>query len=133
MSAVLIKAITNTDTTLSVTEGDTFDPCGGTIQIENEQITYSSHYMGQFQLATRGANGTTAVVHIIGTVVLPVEPNMGDCRVHYFNAPGAPTNGVTGQYFAQIGSLYSDTTNGNVYIQTATMASPVWKLVTRAA
>ena len=142
MSSLLIKAVTNLDTTLTVSEGDTsnpyeawsdFDSCGGTILIDDEQITYTSHYMGQFQLAVRGANGTTAVPHLIGAKVLPVTPNMGDCRVHYFNGSGAPVDGTTGQYFALTGSMYSDVVAGNVYIQTGTLAAPVWKLVTRAA
>lgn len=48
---------------------------------------------------------------------------------------GAPTDGGagTGLNFAGIGSLYIDTTNGEVYVQTAVISSPVWKKVTRAA
>jgi hypothetical protein len=142
MSSVLIKAISNTDTTLTVSEDNTSNPyieegtfaaAGGTIQIDLEQITYSSHYMGQFQIAVRGANGTAAVAHLIGAVVVPVSPNLGSVNVIFMNAAGAPTNGTTGQYFAQTGSMYSDVTGGNVYIQTGTLASPVWKLVTRAS
>lgn len=54
-------------------------------------------------------------------------------QVCVLNGDGAPVDGTTGDNFAGIGSLYIDRTNGNHYIQTAVITSPVWKLVTRAA
>lgn len=52
-------------------------------------------------------------------------------------APGTPVDGVagtgTGAGWAGIGSEFTDTTSGNLYINGGTKASPVWKLVTRAA
>ena len=44
---------------------------------------------------------------------------------------GAPTDGTsgTGAGFAGIGSLVSDTTNGKLYINTGTKASPTWTVV----
>ena len=141
MSAILIKAANTTDTTLWVSGGDEFifqdahlfAPLGGTIQIDAEQITYTAYYQGQFQIAVRGANGTSAAAHLIGAVVTPVSPNLGSVNVVFMNGAGAPTDTTTGKYFAQIGSLYSDSTNGNLYVNAGTMASPTWKLVTRAA
>ena len=141
MSALLIKDVTTTDTTLFVSGGDEtifqnshlFAPLGGTIQIDSEQITYTAYYMGQFQIAVRGANGTSAAAHLTGAVVNPIAPALGSVNVVFMNASGAPTNGTTGQYFALTGSLYSDVAAGNLYVQTGTIASPVWKLVTRAS
>lgn len=54
---------------------------------------------------------------------------------HWISGAGAPTDGTsgTGSGFAGVGSLYSDTTNANLYINGGTQASPTWKLVTRAA
>lgn len=46
---------------------------------------------------------------------------------------GVPTDGTTGDNFAGPGSMYIDSTAGNLYLQTAVITSPVWKLVTRAA
>ena len=46
---------------------------------------------------------------------------------------GAPVNGTTGDNFAGPGSMYIDSTAGNLYLQTAVITSPVWKLVTRAS
>lgn len=46
---------------------------------------------------------------------------------------GAPVDGTTGDNFAGIGSMYIDSTAGNLYLQTGAITSPVWKLVTRAA
>jgi hypothetical protein len=46
---------------------------------------------------------------------------------------GVPTDGTTGDNFAGPGSMYIDSTNANLYIQTGVITSPVWKLVTRAS
>jgi hypothetical protein len=46
---------------------------------------------------------------------------------------GAPVDSTTGDNFAGIGSMYIDSTAGNLYLQTGVITSPVWKLVTRAA
>ena len=46
---------------------------------------------------------------------------------------GAPVDGTTGDNFAGIGSMYIDSTAGNLYLQTGVITSPVWKLVTRAS
>ena len=46
---------------------------------------------------------------------------------------GAPVDGTTGDNFAGPGSMYIDSTGANMYLQTGAIASPVWKLVTRAA
>ena len=42
---------------------------------------------------------------------------------------GAPTNGVTGANVAAIGARLIDTTNGKLYINTNTQASPTWTVV----
>ena len=42
---------------------------------------------------------------------------------------GAPSDGVTGASTAQPGSLYIDTTNTKLYINTNTLASPTWTVV----
>jgi hypothetical protein len=67
---------------------------------------------------------------------MPVE-NQGltstpTVAVIYANA-GAPTDGTTYANIAPKGAVLADTTNANLYINTGTLASPVWKLVTRAA
>jgi hypothetical protein len=53
-------------------------------------------------------------------------------EVCILNGAGAPTNGVTGATFAEIGSLYIDRTNGKAYINGGTKASPTWNIVTSA-
>lgn len=47
-------------------------------------------------------------------------------EVCILNGAGAPTNGVTGATFAEIGSLYINRTNGDLYSNTGTKASPTW-------
>lgn len=49
-----------------------------------------------------------------------------DVNVTFFTNAGAPSNGTTGAGFAGKGSLCSDSTNGILYINTNTMASPTW-------
>lgn len=46
----------------------------------------------------------------------------------YENA-GAPVNGTTLANVAEKGALLSDTTNGVLYINTGTKASPTWTIV----
>lgn len=54
-------------------------------------------------------------------------------QVCILNGSGAPVDGTTGDNFAGPGSLYIDYANGNAYLQTSLVTTPVWKLVTRAA
>lgn len=54
-------------------------------------------------------------------------------EVVFMQGAGAPVDGTTGDNFAGPGSLYIDTTNGDLYLQTSAITTPVWKLVTRAA
>jgi hypothetical protein len=53
--------------------------------------------------------------------------------MYFIVGAGAPTDATTGANVAGIGSQYTDVTNANLYINGGTKASPVWKLVTRAA
>lgn len=46
-----------------------------------------------------------------------------------FRNAGAPTDGVTFANRAAIGALLVDTTNGKLYINTGTQASPTWTVV----
>lgn len=62
------------------------------------------------------------------TARLPATAN-----VVWMSGAGVPVDGTTGDDVAGPGYLYSDITNGNLYIQTAPVDAPVWKLVTRAA
>jgi hypothetical protein len=55
--------------------------------------------------------------------------------VVFLTGSGVPTDAVTGAGEAAKGSVYVDYTNGNLYVNggAGTKASPVWKLVTKAA
>jgi hypothetical protein len=54
-------------------------------------------------------------------------------ELYDLGSPGTPVNGVagtgTGAGFAGIGSRYTDTTAGKLYINTGTKLSPVWTVV----
>lgn len=53
-------------------------------------------------------------------------------QVCIMSGAGAPTNGTTGDNFAEKGSLYIDVTNGKLYIQGGAITNPDWKIVTSA-
>jgi len=63
----------------------------------------------------------------------PLE--VGSNNVQLFDGAGVPVDGVsgTGAGDAGKGSIYVDTTNGKLYVNGGTLASPTWKLVTSAA
>ncbi|WP_167631556.1 phage tail protein [Mariprofundus ferrooxydans] len=65
-------ATTATAVTLSVSDASKF-PASGTIQIDDEQITYTSKNPTTILGCTRGANGTTAVAHDKGATVAEVQ------------------------------------------------------------
>jgi hypothetical protein len=49
-----------------------------------------------------------------------------DNQVQVMTNAGVPANGTTGAGVAGKGSLCVDTTNGKLYINTNTLASPTW-------
>jgi hypothetical protein len=49
--------------------------------------------------------------------------DLGICQII---GSGAPTSGTTGAGFAAVGSTYLNTTNGTLYRNTGTLASPTW-------
>lgn len=53
-------------------------------------------------------------------------------EVCILNGAGAPTDGVTGATFAEIGSIYIRRDTGKMYLDGGTKTSPTWKLVTSA-
>lgn len=58
-----------------------------------------------------------------------------DGSLGLFQHAGVPVDGVSGTEanIAAKGALLVDITNANVYVNGGTLASPLWKLVTRAA
>lgn len=55
--------------------------------------------------------------------------NLADNSVLPVTNAGAPTDGTTGATVCGIGTLLIDTTNGILYINTGTKASPTWTKV----
>lgn len=58
--------------------------------------------------------------------------DMDDSDLLSLNGAGAPTSGTsgTGAGTAGTGCIYHDTTDGNIYANTGTKASPVWQMAT---
>lgn len=53
--------------------------------------------------------------------------------VRFISGAGVPVDSTTGAGDCGKGSIYSDTTNGKLYVNGGTKSAPVWKLVTSAA
>jgi hypothetical protein len=64
----ITTAITATDTTITVADGSILGGAGY-IQIDNEQIYFTSIVGNTLQLCARGQNGTVATSHAVGAVV----------------------------------------------------------------
>jgi hypothetical protein len=72
-----------------------------------------------------GVNVTQNAASSVPDVAAPLD------LMHIYGS-GAPS-AATGANQAAIGSLYTDTTNAQIYLQGGTKASPVWKQLTRSA
>jgi len=70
----LSAAISSGDTTIPVYDAVTYPPAG-TVQIDDEQVTYTSRTDLSLQGCVRGANNTTAVSHIAGVRIPLTTPN----------------------------------------------------------
>ena len=84
-NTALDGAIDDTVTTITVTSTTGFD-AAGTIQIENETITYTGTTSTTFTGCTRGANSTTAASHVDTTNV--AQFTSGGIPVYVFRTPG---------------------------------------------
>ena len=94
--------------------------------------TYRSDHPQQTPIQTGAVHGYVGLTaDAPATPLLPAQ----NTPVWEIAGTGAPVDGVAGTGAGQVpkGSRYTDTTNANVYINGGTVASPVWKLVTRAA
>lgn len=72
---------------------------------------------------------------IEGALVRPASAAYSATAGSYgpFVNAGAPIDGTTQAGSAAKGALLIDSTNANLYINAGTLASPTWKLFTRAA
>lgn len=66
MSILLLKAVSDSDTTFSVTADPSLPQSNGLLLIGTEKITYADNYMGTLYGVTRGVGGTSAAAHLAG-------------------------------------------------------------------
>ena len=85
----LSQAITATDMSIPVSDASGF-PDSGTIQIDDEQITYTGKDGNTLTGAARGANGTTAAAHAAGATVTQVT--VGPTNTATATGTVTPTN-----------------------------------------
>lgn len=68
-TSVLLKAISDSDTTLMFSEAIAFPSSNASILIGTERISYVSNYKGTLYGLTRGTNSTAPAAHAIGDVI----------------------------------------------------------------
>ena len=70
--STLNEELTEVDTTITVADGTNY-PASGTVQIEDEDITYTGKSTNDLTGCTRGANSTMAHAHALGKAVFSVQ------------------------------------------------------------
>lgn len=70
--ATLASSILSGTTTIDANEDLSRFPASGTIQLDEEQATYSSRTSSAFTVSARGANGTEAAEHLSNTAIVEV-------------------------------------------------------------
>jgi hypothetical protein len=90
--------------------------------------TYGSikHALSGSLALTLDSNGLTLAS---GQIKAPTGGTLAIGVTIIMTGAGAPVDGTTGDNVAGPGSLYSDITNGKLYIQTSLITTPVWVLV----
>ena len=136
--AAVLGSIFDSSTTadgIVVAEIDGSDPSG---------VTRAGAAFKARQLNTNAGSGVdygvdlhdTAVSGYMSSPTLPLAIAKADIRTAsgacIMTGAGVPTDGTTGDNFAEKGSLYIDITNGKLYIQGGAITSPAWKIVTSA-
>jgi hypothetical protein len=71
--SILLKSVSNTDTTLSVSDDASLPESEGVIKIGSEIITYDENYMGTLYGCGRGARSTSATSHSVNTSISLVD------------------------------------------------------------
>jgi hypothetical protein len=122
--------------------GSAFPSSNFEVEIDGEIILVGARASNTFSSLSRGYAGTSAVPHnrrdgvfhvVSGSTItgglLPADVTTpvalpGDVVI--LQGAGAPVDGTTGDNVAGTGSLYTDTTNGVLYINTGAIDTPTW-------
>ncbi len=72
-TALLLTAISDIDTTLSLSSNTLFPAVAGKLIIGSEAISYASRYMDTYYGCTRGVDSTTPAAHAIGVTATLVD------------------------------------------------------------
>lgn len=129
MSAFLRLNIDDTQTTIDIEDTSNFPVNGGVIEVESEKISYTTATPQGILGCTRGYDGTSAASHLAKEIVDLLTTPLNTAAPLEFSASGAPTDNLTGVKIAPIGSHYTDSATGDVYINTGDADEPVWSLL----
>lgn len=92
--STLVEDITSSATTITLSDSSRF-PSSGTVQIDNEKITYTGNSSNQLTGCTRGSGGTTAVAHTAGSYIIEI-------KTEYFYILGCPVKTISTVYVDNI-------------------------------
>lgn len=127
---IIMDGVTDADAAvLAVLDGDSLQTkCNAMFGVKKNNSIAGSNPNYGMDLAGPAHNGFSILAYLKAALRL-------DNNVVVMTGTGAPTDGGagTGLNFAGPGSLFTNITAGNIYIQTGLISSPVWKLITRAA
>ena len=87
--STLTATINDEVTTITLTDSSDF-PSSGTVQIEDEQITYTGNTSNQLTGCSRGANSTSADEHKAGETAVEVKDNLLTLRGERKDDPEVP-------------------------------------------
>lgn len=127
VSNLVLGPIDRTASTPSISFGGSVESNSGTGiygTFGTINLTISGTLAGAYTSA--GLAITNALTVGAGAVV---TNNLSVAGILIMAGAGAPVDGTTGDDIAGTGSLYSDKTNGKLYIQTGLITSPTWVLV----
>ena len=129
MSATLRLNIDDTQTTIDILDTSNFPVDGGVVQIEDEIISYTRATSQGITGCTRGYDSTSADSHLAQLEVSLLTTPLATESPLEFSAVGAPTDNLTGVKIAPKGTRYTNTTTGDVYLNTGTADEPTWSLL----
>ncbi len=100
----LNETLTNSDTTISITDASSFS-ASGTIRIDNEFIDYSGVSTNDLTGCTRGVDGTPAAAHDDGTIVIDETTYAATSNSNYRTACETKANDKSKAIIQKYGGL----------------------------
>ncbi len=129
MSHFLRLNIDDTQTSIDIEDTSNFPVNGGVIEVETEKISYTTATPQGILGCTRGFDGTSADSHLAKEIVTLLTTPLDNQSPLEFSASGGPTDNLTGVKIAPTGSRYTDSDNGQAWVNVGTSDEPTWEML----